>query len=250
MIEADSKRLPGDDSILVVWLSVASGVPTFRDKDGLWEGHAVEEVATPQAWFGDRETVRRFYDERRLNCANVMPNPAHLGLARLQHWWGPGRVSLVTQNIDGLLTKAGAPEVIEMHGSIWHLRCEQHEDHPVVQVAGAQRRDRTCGLCGSLMRPHIVWFGEVPFQMGRIQSLLSSSDVFVSIGTSGLVYPAADFTRMAKAAGAWCIEINPKPTGEGFFDEVIDEPAEVAVRKLVADWVDEEPTEEAPLPQR
>ena len=227
-------------------LSAASGVPTFRDGDGLWEGHRFEDVATPQAWHHDPEMVRRFYDERRISCANVMPNPAHLALARLQHWWGPNRVTLVTQNIDGLLTKAGAPEVIEMHGSIWHLRCEDDPDHPVVQVAGPQNRDQVCGLCGRPMRPNVVWFGEVPLHMDRIEPLLRQCDIFLSIGTSGVVYPAAGFTQVARAGGAHCIEINPRPT-PGRFDEVLTEPAELAVPRIVGAWVGEEATDEVPL---
>ncbi len=216
-------------------LSAASGVPTFRDANGLWEGHAVEDVATPEAWFRDRELVRRFYDQRRLRCADVSPNAGHLALAELQRTLGPERVALVTQNIDGLLQAAGAPDVVEMHGSLWRLRCEVDEEHPRVSTAGAQGRSARCG-CGALLRPAVVWFGEMPEHLERIYRMLRRCRTFVSVGTSGVVYPAAGMVFEAKKAGARCIEVNPKPVG-GAFDEVSAEGSETALPRLVESWL-------------
>ena len=219
-------------------LSAASGVPTFRDADGLWEGHRFEDVATPQAWFRDRELVRRFYDQRRVNCASVLPNPGHEALARLQHLLGPKQVTLVTQNVDGLLQKASANDVIEMHGSLFRLKCEHSDDHPRIGVYGPQDRDGVCSVCGAAMRPDIVWFGEMPEYMERIEHALRGCELFVSVGTSGVVYPAAGFSQMARQLGAHCVEVNPNPSG-GVFHEVIAEGSETALPRLVGHWLGE-----------
>jgi len=218
-------------------LSKPSGIPTFRDADGLWEGHDITEVATPEAWFRDRELVRTFYDHRRVACANVLPNPGHDALAALQHNLGAKHVTLVTQNIDGLLQKASAEDVIEMHGSLWRLKCEHDDGHPRVGVYGPQSRTAVCSTCGVLMRPDVVWFGEMPSHMDRIAQALSRCEVFISVGTSGVVYPAAGFVELARASGARCIEVNPAPTG-AFFDEQICEGAEVALPTLVQRYLE------------
>lgn len=218
-------------------LSAASGVPTFRDANGLWEGHRVEEVATPGAWFSDRDLVRDFYDQRRIACAAVSPNPGHDALAQLQGALGADRVTLVTQNIDGLLGKAEAKEVIEMHGSLWHLKCEANDDHPRVAVEGRQDPTASCEVCGALLRPDVVWFGEMPYAMERIYRLLSECTLFLSVGTSGLVYPAAGFVAQARAVGAWCVEVNPSPAG-GPFQQVISEGSETALPRVLGEWLD------------
>lgn len=220
-------------------LSKASGIPTFRDADGLWEGHDLLKVATPQAWRDDPETVRRFYDERRVSCAPVMPNDGHFALARLQHALSVKRCTLVTQNIDGLLQKASAEHVIEMHGSLFRLRCEADPSHPVVGVFGAQNPTASCKICGKAMRPDVVWFGEVPYQMDTIDAAVRACDLFISVGTSGVVYPAAGLAASAKANGATTIEINPVPSG-GPFDQVYDEPAEDALPRVIGKWLQED----------
>ena len=217
-------------------LSAASGVPTFRDSNGLWEGHDIQDVATPQAWVRDSELVRTFYDERRIACASVQPNPGHLALARLQAAWGPERVVLVTQNIDGLLQQAGCEHVIEMHGSLYRLRCEHDEEHAHVPVSGAQSRTLACETCGGHMRPAVVWFGEMPNHMDLIQESTLSCGRFVCVGTSGVVYPAAGLSEMARAAGARTFEINPIPSGAPF-DFIVDQAAEVALPALVEAWL-------------
>ncbi len=220
-------------------LSKASGIPTFRDADGLWEGHDVTQVATPEAWQRDVDTVRRFYDERRINCASVLPNDAHFALARLQHAVGVARCTLITQNIDGLLQKAAANHVIEMHGSLFRLRCEADSEHPRVGVFGPQNPDQVCKICGARMRPDVVWFGEIPYDMDKIERAVTTCDLFLSVGTSGIVYPAAGLSMLARANGAKTIEINPVPSG-GAFDEVVADTAEAAVPRVVGKWLKED----------
>jgi NAD-dependent deacetylase len=222
-------------------LSAASGVPTFRGADGLWEGHRIEEVATPEAWFQNRPLVRRFYNERRRNMGSVEPNAGHRALVELQASLGPGRVWLVTQNIDGLIQRAarqvGQPvEVIEMHGSLWHLKCEARDDHPRVRIGGDQEEAAMCARCGAFLRPDVVWFGEVPVHMDRIAIGLSRATHFLSVGTSGVVYPAAGFARMARERGADCIEVNLDPTG-GPFSHVVAVGAELALPVIAARWL-------------
>lgn len=233
---------PRDGSRIVVLsgagLSAASGIPTFRDVNGLWEGVRVEDVATPEAWARDPQLVQRFYDVRRVNCVHVLPNPAHDALARLQHRWGARRVFLVTQNIDGLLHKAGAADVVEVHGSLWSIMCEADIDHPHVQIAGPMARERKCAMCGAAMRPDVVWFGEMPRFLDRVHAALAEAEIFMAVGTSGVVWPAAGFIDIARQHGARCIEVNPVPTG-GKFDEVIAQPAEDVLPAMVAEWLEE-----------
>lgn len=230
---------PADSSVVILsgaGLSAASGVPTFRGAGGLWEGHRAEDLATPGAWRRDRDLVRAFYSMRLAKLADVEPNPGHLALARLQHAWGPERVALVTQNVDGLLQDAGADEVIEMHGTIRWLRCERDLAHPRVQLPRGGPVRGQCGTCGADLRPDVVWFGEMPQEMDRIHLLLGRCAVFVSVGTSGNVYPAAGFSAAAAGRGARCVEINPTPTG-GVFDEVVAEGSETALPRLVDAWL-------------
>jgi len=217
-------------------LSAASGVPTFRGPGGLWEGHRAVDLATPEAWHADAELVRRFYDMRRTFIEPVEPNPGHDALVRLQATWGPDRCFLVTQNVDGLLGVAGAAEVVEMHGSLRRLKCERSDDHPRVGVRGEQDREAVCASCGGRLRPDVVWFGEVPYAMETIYERLGGCSWFVSVGTSGVVYPAAGFCAGARSAGATCIEINPDPAG-GPYHEVLAEGAETALPRLVDGWL-------------
>jgi len=212
-------------------------VPTFRGAGGLWEGHRATQLATPEAWAADRELVRRFYDWRREFVEKVSPNPGHDAIARLQCAWGPERVFCVTQNVDGLLPRAGVPLVVDMHGSLDRLRCERNLDHPTVGFRGSQDPDAVCATCGAPMRPDIVWFGEVPYQMDRIYAALARCSVFLSAGTSGVVYPAAGFTAEARARGAWCVEVNPDPAG-GPFNQVIAEGSETALPAIVDAWLE------------
>lgn len=233
---------PRDGSRVVVLsgpgISAASEIPGYLDVHGLWEGRKAEDVANTQAWWRDRETVRRFYDMRRVNCVHVLPNLAHEALARLQHRWGARRVVLVTHTIDGLLHKAGAADVIEMAGSLWMIACEEDDSHPHIQIAGPQNRDRKCSVCGATMRPDVLWFGEQPRGIDRIEEALKDCDLFLAVGTTGTVWPAAQFMTLAHESGARCVEINPAPSGEAF-DEVITRKAEEVLPEMVAAWLGE-----------
>jgi NAD-dependent deacetylase len=216
-------------------ISAESGLATFRGPDGLWEGHRVEDVATPEGFRRDPALVQAFYDARRARLKEVEPNAAHLALARLDSEW-PGELLIVTQNVDDLHERAGARRVLHMHGelkSAWCLACDARlpwtdglGDHPACPSCGA----------GGALRPDIVWFGEMPYEMERIDDAIRAADLFVSIGTSGAVYPAAGFVQSARYAGARALEINLEPSlGSVWFDETRTGPA----GKLVPEWVDE-----------
>jgi NAD-dependent deacetylase len=214
-------------------ISAESGLATFRDADGLWEGHRPEDVATPEAFAFDPDLVHRFYDERRAGVARVKPNPAHEAIGRLQQALGDD-VYLVTQNIDDLHERGGSPQVHHMHGEILKALCAacrtQHPwDGPLI--------DRPeCPGCGrAMVRPDVVWFGEIPYGMDEIHERLHTCNLFVSIGTSGVVYPAAGFLHFAAATGAGTLELNLEPSAaSGDFDDARHGPASV----LVPAWVE------------
>jgi NAD-dependent deacetylase len=221
-------------------ISAESGVATFRAADGLWEGHKVEEVATPEGFARNPGLVYAFYDARRARLGEVVPNAAHEALARLDAQW-PGDLLIVTQNVDDLHERAGAgsgrpPRLLHMHGELnsgWCLACGER-----FAWAGPMGEAATCPSCHatSAVRPDIVWFGEMPYEMERIEQALRAADLFVSIGTSGAVYPAAGFVQTAKYCGAHTVEINLEPSqGSIFFDEVRIGRAGDEVPK----WVDE-----------
>lgn len=190
-------------------ISAESGIQTFRASDGLWEGHPVEKVATPEGFAENPGLVQQFYNERRaqLNSGTVHPNPAHLALAELETGFG-GDFLLVTQNVDDLHERSGSRNLIHMHGELNKIRCT--ECSGVVKHRTDLRVDATCRACGSraTLRPDIVWFGEMPMHMDEIYQQLESCDLFISIGTSGHVYPAAGFVETAKYAGAHTVELN------------------------------------------
>jgi NAD-dependent deacetylase len=214
-------------------ISAESGLATFRGPEGLWEGHRVEDVATPEAFVRDPSLVHRFYDERRANLERVEPNAAHLALARLDQEW-PGELLLVTQNVDNLHERAGSKRLLHMHGELtsgWCLACGER-----FPWSGSMGEGASCPVCqvAGRVRPDIVWFGEMPYEMERIDDALMGCDLFVSIGTSGAVYPAAGFVQTARYCGAHCLEINLEPSqGSIFFDERRYGPAGVEVPKWV-----------------
>ncbi len=216
-------------------VSAESGVATFRGPDGLWEGHRVEDVATPQAFLRDPALVHAFYDARRAKLGTVEPNAAHNALARLDAQW-PGELLLVTQNVDDLHERAGSKRLIHMHGELakaWCLRCNARFGWSGAMGTGAE-----CPGCGTsgMLRPDIVWFGEMPYEMERIDEALRRCDLFVSIGTSGAVYPAAGFVQTASYCGARTLELNLEPSmGSFLFDESRTGPAGT----LVPQWVNE-----------
>ena len=215
-------------------ISAESGVPTFRDADGLWEGHRVEDVATPEAYELQPSAVHRFYDARRTALDAVEPNPAHVALARLEEALGDDLL-VVTQNIDDLHERGGSTRVLHMHGELRSALCRGC--HQRVHWVGDLADFPPCPRCGvSELRPDVVWFGEVPYEMDRIFDALDAADLFVSIGTSGAVYPAAGFVQYAAARGARTLELNLLPSeGTHFFDEARHGPASL----LIPAWVDE-----------
>lgn len=190
-------------------ISAESGIRTFRGDDGLWENHRLEDVATPEAFLRQPGLVQRFYNERRrqLHAPTLAPNPAHHALARLEQAQ-PGQVLVVTQNIDNLHERAGSQALIHMHGELLKGRCRLCQ--AVADVSGDIDGDTPCPACRSsgCLRPHVVWFGEMPLQMDDIHEALSRCTLFVSIGTSGNVYPAAGFVDVANDAGAHTLELN------------------------------------------
>ena len=216
-------------------ISAESGVATFRGPDGLWEGHRVEDVATPEAFRRDPDLVHAFYDARRAKLGTVEPNAAHRALARLDSEWR-GELLIVTQNVDDLHERAGAKRVLHMHGelkSAWCLACDSRTRWE--GVLGSGPPCPACGASGRL-RPDIVWFGEMPYGMDRIDRALMAADLFVSIGTSGAVYPAAGFVETARYSGARTLEINLEPSlGSYHFHESRIGRA----GNLVPEWVEE-----------
>jgi NAD-dependent deacetylase len=200
-------------------VSAESGLATFRGAEGLWEGHRVEDVCTPDAFRRDPALVHAFYDARRAKLGTVMPNAAHEALARLGREW-PGEFLLVTQNVDDLHERAGSKRLIHMHGELtrgWCLECDER-----FPWSGAMGTGASCPSCRAKgqVRPNIVWFGEMPYQMELIDEALRACDLFVSIGTSGAVYPAAGFVQTARYYGAQTLELNLEPSlGSYMFDE-------------------------------
>lgn len=213
-------------------ISAESGLATFRGPDGLWEGHRVEDVCTPEALERDPELVHRFYDERRAKLTEVVPNAAHEALAELDHIW-PGELLIVTQNVDDLHERAGANRMLHMHGELMSALCAAcgtskpwHDAMPPGTI---------CPFCNApCLRPDIVFFGEMPYEMDRIDTALRDADLFVSIGTSGAVYPAAGFVQTARYVGAETLELNLDPSaGSMYFHETRIGPASALVREWV-----------------
>lgn len=215
-------------------ISAESGLKTFRAEDGLWEDHPVEEVATPEGFARNPDLVQRFYDERRAQVQAAQPNAAHEALGRLGREFS-GELLLVTQNIDDLHERGGAPDVLHMHGEALGAWCRQCDAR--MSWWASLRDGPPCPACGvAALRPDIVWFGEMPYQMERIFAALAQCDLFVSIGTSGAVYPAAGFVAQAREAGARTLELNLEASqGSRFFDETRLGRASA----LVPAWVDE-----------
>ncbi|HEV2595081.1 MAG TPA: NAD-dependent deacylase [Sphingomicrobium sp.] len=216
-------------------ISAESGLATFRGPDGLWEGHRVEDVATPEAFRRDPALVHAFYDARRAKLRTVEPNRAHRALARLDAAW-PGDLLLVTQNVDDLHERAGSQRLLHMHGELtkgWCLSCGAR-----FAWEGEMGEHASCPTCSieGRVRPDIIWFGEMPYGMERIDEAIQKCDLFVSIGTSGAVYPAAGFVQTARYRNAQTLEMNLEPSlGSYLFDESrIGQAGE-----LVPLWVDE-----------
>lgn len=219
-------------------VSAESGIDTFRGandgRGGLWENHRVEDVATPEAFARDPDLVLRFYDMRREAIQTRQPNAAHTALARLDSNW-PGELLIVTQNVDDLHERAGALRVLHMHGEhllAWCTACDARSPW-----RGALADRPACPQCGArALRPDVVWFGEMPYRMDEIYAALRSADLFVSLGTSGAVYPAAGFVRNARDLGARTLELNLEESqGSRWFHESRLGPAS----EIVPAWVKE-----------
>ena len=193
-------------------ISAESGLPTFRAEDGLWAGNRIEDVCTPEAWERNPELVWQFYSKRRADGAKAQPNPAHYALAQLESRLGD-RFFLCTQNVDDLHERAGSVRLVHMHGELAKSRCEDDcgrapiEDHALYSSLAEVAR---CA-CGGRLRPHIVFFGEIPLEMDRIQSEIGKATLMLVVGTSGSVYPAANFVRWAKQGGARTVYVGPEP---------------------------------------
>lgn len=215
-------------------ISAESGIATFRGPGGLWEGHRVEDVCTPEALARDPALVHRFYDLRRAALDTVEPNAAHHALATLDAAW-LGDLLIVTQNVDDLHERAGAVRLLHMHGELRSALCAACGIREGWSEALPPKTE--CPNCGMLaLRPDIVFFGEMPYQMERIEAALADADLFVSIGTSGAVYPAAGFVQTARHYGAATLEMNLDPSGGShWFEESRMGPAST----LVPAWVDE-----------
>lgn len=216
-------------------ISAESGIQTFRDADGLWENHRVEDVASPQAFADDPVLVHQFYNLRRQQLLRdgIKPNAAHLALADLERNL-KGEFLLVTQNIDNLHEQTGSGKLIHMHGELLKMRCIKTSN--VYPIEADLSVDHCCECCHrpGLLRPQVVWFGEMPLAMDIIYQTLSDCDLFVAIGTSGNVYPAAGFVEQASLAGAHTVEINLEPSAvESAFDEHIYGLASIELPKFV-----------------
>ena len=217
-------------------ISKESGLDTFRCEGGIWSQVRLEDVATPQAFARDPALVHRFYNDRRRGLLDpaVQPNAAHRAIARLQRSW-PAPVLLVTQNIDDLHERGGSPDVLHMHGELLKARCTQTgRVFDWRMDLGVETPSPATGLPGGL-RPNVVWFGEMPFGMDVIADALAGCGLFISMGTSGHVYPAAGFVREAKeTGGAMTVELNLDPSeGASWFDQAIHGPATTVVPQFV-----------------
>jgi NAD-dependent protein deacetylase/lipoamidase len=228
-----------DDRVFVLTgagISAESGIPTFRGAGGLWEGHRIEEVASPIAWARDAEMVWKFYSWRRQKALACDPNPAHAALAALEARIGE-RLYLCTQNVDDLHERAGSKRVVHMHGELFKSRCDRtacatvpFEDRKSYPSRDAIAR---CS-CGGVVRPHIVWFGEVPFFLDEIFHELERATIFVTVGSSGVVEPAASFASAARTGmPARTYHVGPEaPANRELFDELFSGPAGEVLPKL------------------
>jgi NAD-dependent deacetylase len=239
--------LPPNGSIVVLTgagISAESGLATFRGAGGLWEGRRAEDVATPEAFARDPALVHRFYNQRRrqLHDPMIKPNAAHAALARLEALW-PGNMLVVTQNVDDLHERAGSRHLLHMHGELRRVRCTGCGDERL--WLGDLEVDTACPACGKAggMRPAIVWFGEMPLGLDRIMAALQACDLFVAIGTSGHVYPAAGFVELVRDMGrAHTIEINLEPSAvRSAFAERRAGPAGSIVPALVDELLERRP---------
>jgi NAD-dependent deacetylase len=206
-------------------ISAESGLPTFRGTDGIWRGQRAQDIAAPEAFRADPEKVWQFYSERRKRHSTVMANPAHFALATLEQALGD-RFFLCTQNVDSLHEQAGSKRIIHMHGRLMQTRCSKKgcSSKPFDDDRMYMNRVEipNCPVCGAILRPHVCWFGERPYSMDRIFEQLRICNLLLTVGSSGVVEPAASFVRMARINKARAIYVGPEePVNKAFFDEVV-----------------------------
>ncbi len=218
-------------------VSAESGIKTFRDCDGLWEKHNIEDVATPEGFSRNPRLVWKFYNERRTQLYKVKPNLAHTALVELEKMLGDS-FFLITQNVDNLHERAGTQRLVHMHGELLKIRCTGCDR--VFHIETKQPDLPRCSECQALLRPHIVWFGEIPFHMDCIHLTLKKCSLFIAIGTSGQVHPASQFIQIAKSFGARTLVINPDPDTYKAYTKDIDyfiaKPAGDALSELVQEY--------------
>ena len=205
-------------------ISAESGLPTFRASDGLWAGHPIEDVCTPEAWARNPGLVWEFYSGRRAQGAKAAPNPAHVALAELEARLGD-RFFLCTQNVDDLHERAGSVRMVHMHGELARARCGNECGRAPVEDRTVYRNLDEVGrcVCGGRLRPHIVFFGEIPLEMERIQKEIGKATLMVVVGTSGSVYPAANFVHWARQGGARTVYVGPEaPLNAAAFTHVVE----------------------------
>jgi NAD-dependent deacetylase len=226
-----------DDRVFVLTgagISAESGLPTFRASDGLWAGHRIEDVCTPEAWKRNPWLVWEFYSGRRADGAKAEPNAAHIALAELESRLGD-RFFLCTQNVDDLHERAGSKRLVHMHGELAKSRCERECGRPPVEDRAIYRSLDEVGrcACGGRLRPHIVFFGEIPLEMDRIQEEIGKATLMLVVGTSGSVYPAASFVHWARQGGARTVYIGPEPPlNATAFSQVVEGKAGVVLPGL------------------
>jgi NAD-dependent deacetylase len=218
-------------------ISAESGIRTFRDNNGLWENHNIEDVATPQGFLQNPALVWSFYKERYRQLANVKPNPAHYALKKLEDSL-QDRFCLVTQNIDGLHHEAGSRRIYEMHGRLRDCFCINCHKQFHMHDVDLTQKIPACLSCGKYLRPDVVWFGEIPYYMNEIERKLSQANYLIVIGTSGVVYPAAGFAAIAKMRGAKTIGINLEaPENADDFDEFFKGKSGDILPSIVDGWI-------------
>jgi NAD-dependent deacetylase len=222
----DKINVYADDQVFILTgagISAESGLPTFRAEDGLWAGHSVEEVCTPEAWSRNPEKVWKFYSDRRAAGVKANPNPAHIALAELEAKLGD-RYFLCTQNVDDLHERAGSKRLVHMHGELSKAHCDRDCGRPPVEDRKIYKSLDEVGrcACGGRLRPHIVFFGEIPLEMDRIQDEIAKATLMIVIGTSGSVYPAANFVNWARMNKARTIYVGPEqPLNASAFTQIV-----------------------------
>jgi len=234
-------KITDKDKIVVLTgagISAESGIRTFRDSDGLWENHRVEDVATPEGFERNPKLVWSFYKERYAQSQQAEPNAGHLALVELEAAF-PDRFTLITQNVDGLHLRAGSKHLYEMHGTLYKCFCTRCLQRFPIEQADLTADIPPCSLCGAMLRPDIVWFGEMPYYMDEIYKALHKCTVFISIGTSGQVYPAAYFITQARQGGAKTIAVNlDTPENNAFADYFLQGKAGEILPQLVKEMIE------------